>query len=90
MLADPVATMLQGTTTISTNNNWTGADISSRAAQVGAFPLAAGSLDAALAVSPAPQSYSVQITGSNTGKLTYAVHNGIIVWVHVLADARDR
>jgi hypothetical protein len=33
---------------------------------VGAFPLAAGSLDAALAVSPVPASYTVQVTG-NTG-----------------------
>ncbi len=67
VLADPVATMYQGSTVVSTNNNWTGTDISTRAAAVGAFPLVAGSLDAALAVSPAPQPYTVEITGNNAG-----------------------
>lgn len=67
VLADPTATLFQGATTVSTNNNWTGTEISGRAAQVGAFALAAGSLDAALAVSPTPQAYTVQVTGANGG-----------------------
>ncbi len=67
VLADPVATMFQGSTAIATNDNWGGtATIAERAAQVGAFALAsASSLDAALAVAPARGSYTVQITERN-------------------------
>lgn len=69
VLADPSATVFQGTATVVTNDNWGGAAaIADRAAQVGAFQLAAAdSLDAALAFSPAPESYTVQITGRNNG-----------------------
>jgi hypothetical protein len=67
VLADPLATMFQGDAPVSTNNNWTGLEISTRATEVGAFPLSAGSLDAALAVSPTPGSYTVQVTGNNGG-----------------------
>ena len=69
VLADPSATVFQRTATVVTNDNWGGAAaIADRAAQVGAFQLAAAdSLDAALAFSPAPESYTVQITGRNNG-----------------------
>ncbi|MES2695272.1 MAG: hypothetical protein V4773_17485 [Verrucomicrobiota bacterium] len=67
VLADPVATLFRGSTVVSTNNNWSGTDISARAGAVGAFPLTVGSLDAALAISPAPQSYTVEVTGNNGG-----------------------
>lgn len=69
VLADPSAVLLRGESTVGSNDNWGGAAaISSRAAQVGAFPLAStGSLDAALALSPDAGSYTVQITGRNGG-----------------------
>ncbi len=69
VLADPVATMFQGSATIATNDDWAGnAQVAARATQVGAFGLASNtSLDAALAASPLPGSYSVQITGKNNG-----------------------
>src|SRR5258707_2643488 len=57
--------MFQGSTVVATNDNWGGtAAISDRTAQVGAFQVPAASLDAALAVSPTPDSYSVQVTGN--------------------------
>jgi hypothetical protein len=68
VLADPVETMISGSTTIATNDNWGGdAQISARATQVGAFALATNSLDSSLAVSPATGGYTVQITGKNNG-----------------------
>lgn len=69
VLADPVATMLRGETTVATNDNWGGvAAIADRATQVGAFALASpSSLDAALALSPAGGSYTVQVTGKSGG-----------------------
>ena len=68
-LADPVMTVFQGTTTVATNDNWAGdATVLARAAQVGAFGyINAASLDAALALSPALGSYTVQILGKNNG-----------------------
>jgi hypothetical protein len=79
-LADPITTLLDGAATLSTNDNWTGADISTRAAEVGAFPLAAGSLDAAMAVSPLPKAYTVQVTGNNggTGLALAEIYNATI------------
>ncbi len=69
VLADPIANVFQGSATVASNDNWGGdATVAARAAQVGAFQLAGGaSLDAALAFSPAPDSYTVQITGRNNG-----------------------
>ena len=67
LLGDPVATLLQGSTSVATNDDWAGnAQVVARATQVGAFALAgSASLDAALATSAAPGSYSLQITGKN-------------------------
>ena len=69
VLADPVMTVFQGTTTIATNDDWAGdAQVLARATQVGAFTFSsAASLDAALASSPASGSYTVQILGKNNG-----------------------
>lgn len=69
VLADPVATMFQGSTTVAANDDWAGnAQVAARATQVAAFGLTStASLDAALAASPTPGSYSVQITGKNNG-----------------------
>lgn len=67
-LADPVATLYQGTTSIASNNNWGGAaDIEARARQVYAFDIPADSLDAALARSQAGGVYTMQVTSSNGG-----------------------
>ena len=69
VLADPVATLFQGTATIATNDNWAGdPQVAARTAQVGAFAFASMlSNDAALAISPAINSYTMQITGKNNG-----------------------
>ncbi len=69
VLTDPMLTVFQGTTTIATNDDWAGdAQVLARATQVGAFAFSsAASLDAALAASPAPSTYSVQILGKNNG-----------------------
>lgn len=69
VLADPEMTVFQGTTTVAANDDWAGdAQVLARAGQVGAFALAAPtSRDAALASSPAPGSYTVQIVGKSGG-----------------------
>ncbi len=68
-LADPVMTVIQDGTTVATNDDWAGdAQVLARATQVGAFALAAPtSPDAALASSPAPGAYTVQIVGKAGG-----------------------
>lgn len=65
VLADPVATMFRGESTVATNDNWGGdAAITARGTQVGAFAFTApSSLDAALALAPSGGSYTVQVTG---------------------------
>jgi cyclophilin family peptidyl-prolyl cis-trans isomerase len=81
VLADPVATMFRGDTTVATNDNWGGAAVvTDRAAQVGAFSLAsASSLDAALALAPASGSYTVQIADRNnaTGLALAEIYDAI-------------
>ena len=69
VLADPVMTMFKDGATVATNDDWAGnAQVSARATQVAAFGLTStASLDAALAASPTPGSYSVQVTGKNNG-----------------------
>jgi uncharacterized repeat protein (TIGR03806 family) len=65
-LADPLLTVFgpDSTTRIAaTNDNWLTSDAPAFAA-TGAFPLAAGSRDAAVAVELAPGSYTVQLAGS--------------------------
>ncbi len=66
-LPDPQLAVFSGSTQIGANDNWeTGANstqIVAASAQVGAFPLAAGSKDAALLVTLQPGNYTVQVSG---------------------------
>lgn len=55
-------------TMILENDDWSGSDTAATSAQVGAFPLAAGSLDSALVTTLAPGVYTMHITdGDKTG-----------------------
>ena len=65
LLADPVLTVLSGTTVIATNDDWNNdTTIATTSAAVGAFPLLAGSRDAALFGNGLGNGgYSVQVTG---------------------------
>jgi cyclophilin family peptidyl-prolyl cis-trans isomerase len=63
-LVDPVATIFQGQTVVAANDDWQNdAEVSRRGAQVGAFTLLPSSADAAIATSPVPNSYTVQVVG---------------------------
>jgi len=63
---DPALALFAGSTLVNSDDNWddngAGPAVSALALQVGAFPFAAGSKDAALAVSLASGSYSVEAT----------------------------
>lgn len=68
VLADPQITVFAGRNTVASNDNWetgasTAAQITAASAQVGAFALVAGSRDAALLLTLAPGTYTVQVTG---------------------------
>lgn len=67
VLGDPILTLFQGSATIATNDNWNGDTlVASRSLQSGAFALAStSSLDSALALSPAPGSYTLQVKGKD-------------------------
>lgn len=78
-LADPVLTLLNGSATIGTNDDWgTASGIAVTSASVGAFALPAGSLDAAL-IDPALNSgsYTIQVTGKGgaTGNALVEVYD---------------
>jgi hypothetical protein len=63
-LADPNLTILRGSTSVATNNDWgNAASLVTLAAQVGAFPLTPGSRDAAAQVSLAPGTYTAVVGG---------------------------
>jgi hypothetical protein len=69
-LADPTLQLFRVTTTIGQNNNWgqpaaNAAAVRTATTQVGAFPFANGSDDAALLTTLQPGVYSAQITGGN-------------------------
>jgi len=69
-LADTQLDLFQGSTRIAVNDNWGGtASLIGASATVGAFPLAAGSLDSALLVQLNPGAYTAQVsgTGGKTG-----------------------
>ncbi len=71
-LADPRLKVFSGSVLVASNDNWGGAvnaaDVATTAAQVGAFALPTGSLDAAIFTTIDHGGYSVQIEGtSNTG-----------------------
>jgi hypothetical protein len=68
VLTDPQIAIFSGSTQVASNDNWetgasTAAQISAASAQVGDFPLPAGSKDAALLVTLPPGNYSVVVTG---------------------------
>ncbi|MSU73432.1 MAG: hypothetical protein EXS43_14020 [Opitutus sp.] len=67
-LADPTLRLIDGRgVTVASNDNWTAA-LASTFVQVGAFPLAAASRDAALLVTlPAGGTYTIQVSGVNNG-----------------------
>jgi hypothetical protein len=77
LLADPKIEVLSGTTSIATNNDWTDAasvaQVNATSPIVGAFPLNAGSKDAALVLQLTPGSYTVQISGAGTSAGTVLV-----------------
>jgi hypothetical protein len=66
-LADPKIDVLVGTTPVASNNDWgqasTLAQINTHTAALNAFPLGAGSRDAALVTQLNPGAYTVQISG---------------------------
>lgn len=68
-VADPVATVFQGTATVATNDHWAGdTQVVANGTTLGALGFTAStSLDAAFVTSPAVGSYSVQIAGRNNG-----------------------
>ena len=64
--------------TVGTNDNWT-ATLAPTFTQVGAFPLTAGSRDAALLLTvPAGGTYTIQVSGVNntTGEALVEVYEG--------------
>jgi hypothetical protein len=70
-LADPVLRLVRGDTqVVRENDNWEqGNDVAlvnDAASRVGAFPLAAGSRDAAIVINLPPGTYSAQVSGTGT------------------------
>ncbi|MGH7943750.1 MAG: hypothetical protein ACREF9_01870, partial [Opitutaceae bacterium] len=65
LLPDPVLSLVKDGSTVAANDNWSGTQVSSMATAVGAFPFAAGSLDAAVATSLSPGAYNFHVTGKN-------------------------
>ena len=67
VLADPTLTVFQGSTGIDANDNWgsatNAAAIEITAATIGAFPLGAGSADAAVLITLEPGAYTIQVSG---------------------------
>lgn len=76
-LPDPRLTLFAGSTKVDENDNWGGAAaLSAGMAQVLAFPLSAGSKDAALLTTLQPGNYSVQVAGvaDATGQILVEVY----------------
>ncbi len=65
-LVDPRLEVYSGATRIAENDNWSG-DLAAAASSVGAFPLPAGSRDAALITTLTEGSYTVQVSGVANG-----------------------
>lgn len=69
-LADPVLTLLSGTRTLATNDDWsnggagsTGPEVAAAALSVGAFALPAASRDSSLLMTLLPGNYTAQVSG---------------------------
>jgi hypothetical protein len=65
-LADPVLQVFAGAAAVATNDSWP-AETAAVAAQVGAFPFAPGSADAALLTTLAPGAYTAVLSGAGGG-----------------------
>ena len=91
-LPDPVATLYRSTTPLAVNDNWSGSgQVESRRQDVGAFAFASpSSLDAALALSPEPGSYSMQITanGAATGTALAEIYDATPTGAFTAASTR--
>jgi len=68
-LSDPLIKVLEGDRTIAENDNWESAPnlpaLEAASTDAGAFPLAPGSLDAALLITVPPGSYTIQLSGAD-------------------------
>jgi LCCL domain/Putative Ig domain len=65
LMADPKLTVFQGTAAIATNDDWSSANAAAAIAATGAFPITAGSKDAALVTDlAAGKDYTVQVTNA--------------------------
>lgn len=74
-LADPSLSLVSGSTTVATNDNWLGADAATFTS-VGAFALTAGSLDAAIVSTLAPASYTTPVSaGTGSGVALLEVYD---------------
>lgn len=75
-LADPTLELFSGTTSIATNDDWTGTQIPTISASVGAFALPAGSRDAVIVKTLPPGGYTVQAKGKGTaaGEVIFEVY----------------
>jgi hypothetical protein len=66
VLADPRFSLLSGTATVATNDNWLTADATAMST-VGAFALTSGSKDAAVVADLAPGDYTAPVTATDNG-----------------------
>ena len=74
-LADPTLELFSGTTSIATNDDWSGTQVSTLAASVGAFALPANSKDAVIVKTLAPGAYTVQAKGKGgAGEVIFEVY----------------
>ncbi len=79
VLADPALKFQQGTTLVSTNDNWGNTPaLIAAALAVGAFPLPAASKDAALVANVAATTYTAQINSAGTGAALVEVYDAAV------------
>lgn len=73
-IADPVVTVFRGNSPVASNDDWSSAEVVIAGAQVGAFPLATGTKDAAVVVTVTPGPYTIQVSGAGTGEALLEVY----------------
>lgn len=73
-IADPVVTVFRGNSPVASNDDWSSAEVVIAGAQVGAFPLATGTKDAAVVVNVTPGPYTIQVSGAGTGEALLEVY----------------
>lgn len=68
-IPDPILTLFQGATALAANDDWelsrSASAVAATGVRVGAFPLAAASLDAALLITLSPGAYTVVVSGAD-------------------------